>query len=448
MNRYKKKDNELAIVHKANRIMLDDVSSTIENTKQELKELRDELDKLPVDNVSVQKMDILPNENNDSSPENKSSDIVINQNQKNNIKPSPSSDWDSVVQTSKTEIESCGFDSNQISLYDLLSPEENLAIQQKLNRPMYERIPWDKWDYGFAFGAGLVGGGLDIFLGTPGFGLQEQMADKNSWIGRQMEEIHNFHNKFPYPNYKAPIDYTEAGKVGGGFHRGLTTGHDLFHPLEGIRQFMDGEFRGFYWKDGEKIFFESSVTKGGTPFQPMNWSDAVLAWMIHMFCDFFSSASLSIPGTSYVYGMDNRALRIFVEKDLYQSGINLRHITLQTIPPTAIEVIIRSYIFFRYHKQTVDPDALTQKKTELLTVAHSISAGFNIGKVIVMEDPLLINIPQLIALSKTLIQLVLQEYNRNSFFRKALRNLSDLQKTQQEYETLVNNSLSTVIVLQ
>lgn len=452
MSTYKEKDNEFAIVHTSNKIMLDDLKNGIKNTKQELKTLSDEIDQIPIENISVQELERVIDEIEGQA---------ANKN-RNNIKSSPSSDWGATVEASKKEIEQHGIDPNQLFLSDLLSPEENLAIQQKLNRPMYERIPWDKWDYGFAFGSGLVAGGLDIFLGTPGFGLQEQMADKNSWIGRHLDEFHDKHSsgKYSFTPKSAPIDYTEKGKVGGPSHRGLTTGHDLFHPLEGIRQFMDGEFRGFYWKDGEKIFFESSVTKGGTPFQPMDWNDAVLAWMIHMCCDFFSSTSLPIPGTSYIYGMDNRELRVLVERELYQrvikkdgnkkifAGINLRHLTLQTIPPTAIEVILRLYVFFRYHKQAVDPDALTQKKTELLAVAHSISAGVNIGKIIIMHDPVLINMPQLIALSKNLIQLILQEYNRNSFFRKVLRNLSDLQKTQQEYETLLDNNLSTAIVLQ
>lgn len=436
VDKYKEKNNELAIVQKANQLMIDDIGNNLEKTKKEFKELIEESDELFVDNVSLQKSDSALDEINSQADELPEAAISIND---NISKSSLSSDWDSIVKVSKREIESHGINPDQLFLYDLLSLEENLAIQEILNRPMYERIPWDKWDYGFAFGSGLIGGGLDIFLGTPGLGLQEQLADKNSWIGGQMQRIHNLH-----PG-DAPIDY-QGTHFGGGFHRGLTTGHDLFRPLEGIRQFMDGEFGGFYWANGKKYFIESAVNQYGKIYQPMSLGEAVLAWIIHMFCDFFSSSSLPIPGTSFIYAMDNRQLRIFVEQDLYQSGINLRHLVLQTIPPTAIEVIIRSYIFFRYRKQTVDPDALMQKKTELLAVAHSVCAGFNIGKVIITEDPLLINIPQLVALSRTLFKLVVQEYSRNSSFSKALRNLKDLRTTQQEYEFLLDKELSTIIL--
>jgi len=419
-----KKDNELAIVHEANRHKLDKLKKNVKDTKDDIKKLITDVDELLGNDTTV----------------------ILTQ-QKTNFRstfnaPNSSLNWKEIVKASTEEIKASGLDPEQLSSYDLLSPAELSLIQQKLNRPLYERIPWDKWDYRFAFGAGLVGGGLDIFLGTPGFGLQAQMADKDSWIGSIFE---NIHKKHPLGD---PIDYT-GKNFGGIYHRGLSSGHDLLRPLEGIRQFKDGLFRGYYWANGEKILFESFTTPGGVPFKPRElWGASILAWSLHMICDFFSTTSLPIPGTSYFREINNRDLRIFVQKDLYEHGINLRHLVLQTVAPFFIEVFIRSYIYFRYHKQTLDPDALLQKKLELLTVGHSISTGFNIGKIIIMQDPTMLNMPQLIALSKTLIQLVLKEYKRNSFSKKVLRNLGDLRKTRQEYEALVNNNLPTAIVLQ
>jgi hypothetical protein len=431
MNTFSKKDNELAIVHTSNKIMLDDLKKEVINTKRDMKLLLSEIDDLPVKNISTQELGNIIDEFDKRSITSASANIIANY----------ASDWESTLLASQKEIISHGIDPDEIYIDDLLSPEENYAIQQKLNRPLYDRIPWDKWDYIFSFGAGLIGGGLDIFLGTPGSGLQAQMADKNSWIGSQMEKIHHLHP------VDAPIDY-QGKHFGGGYHRGLTKAHDLFRPLEGIRQFMDGEFRGFYWVDGKKYFIESSVNQFGKSYQTMDFGDAVLAWMIHMFCDFFSSTSLPIPGTSYIYGMDNRDLRVLVEKDIYQSGINLRHLVLQTIPTISIELILRSYVLFRYHNKIVNSDALTQKKTELLAVGHSVCAGFNIGKVIVLSDPLLINLPQLFALSKTLIRLALQESKRNSFYNKTLRNLKELHQTQKKFENLIEKELPEPIILQ
>jgi len=452
MSEHKKRNNELAIVHAANRIMLEDINSTVEKTKKELKILLDEVNKLPVDNIDVENLELPLNEINEPLLDNQSVNAALNQDKINNLKQSITPDWDSIVQVSKKEIADPWLNPDQLFLYDLLSPEENIAIHEYLNRPLYERISWDKWDYVFAFGIGLTGGIFDIFLGTPGFGLQKQMVDKTTWVGSQMEKIHNLH-----PG-GATVDY-QGKKFGGAYHRGLSPGHDLFQVCEGIRQFKDGEFRGWYWVNGKKYFFESSVNQFGKDYEPMCWGEAVLAWMTHMFCDFFSTTSLPIPVTSYLYGIDNRELRVFVEKDLYQryvykegkrinAGINLRHLVLQTIAPLSIEVIIRCYIFFRYHKQTIDQDALEQKKLELLTIGHAVSTGFNLGKIYLTKDPLLINIPQIVALSKTLMKLVLQEYNRNSFYGKVQRNLKDLRQTQQQYEYLIEKGLSENIILQ
>jgi len=286
MSEHKKRNNELAIVHAANRIMLEDINSTVENTKKELKILLDEVDKLPVDNIDVENIELPLNEINEPLLDNQSVNAALNQDKINNLKQSITPDWDSIVQVSKKEIADPWLNPDQLFLYDLLSPEENIAIHEYLNRPLYERISWDKWDYVFAFGIGLTGGIFDIFLGTPGFGLQKQMVDKTTWVGSQMEKIHNLH-----PG-GATVDY-QGKKFGGAYHRGLSPGHDLFQVCEGIRQFKDGEFRGWYWVNGKKYFFESSVNQFGKDYEPMCWGEAVLAWMTHMFCDFFSTTSSS-----------------------------------------------------------------------------------------------------------------------------------------------------------
>lgn len=434
----KKTDNELSIVHTANKSDIGKLNKQFTETKLAMERLNHKVDEILADNISAQELEELIDEVN--GPSNDVNTIDTFRNKCQGIKTPFFPDWESLVQASKLKLESQGIDPDQISSYDLLSPEENYAIQQSLNRPLYERLPWDKWDYIFAFGTGVIAGVIDIFLGTPHYGLQKQMEDPNSWIGSYMEKVHKLH-----PD-GAPPDY--LGKhFGGAYHRGRSTGHDLLRPIEGIRQFMDGEFRGFYWVNGEKHFVESLVNQQGNLYQPKDLCAGVLGWMVHNFCDFFSATSLAIPGTSYLYGVDSREVRIFVEKDLYQNGINLRHLVLETIAPLSIEIIIRSYIFFRYRAGKVNQDALEQKKYELLTVGHAISAGINVGKVIIMEDPLLMNIPQIMALSKNLIRLVLKEYGRNSLTNKALRNLRDLRKAQQEYGELLNGGLPEIIVL-
>jgi len=328
------------------------------------------------------------------------------------------------------------------SAFDLLPTEKLQKIYAHLNRPAYKRLSWDKWDYGFVFGVGIAAGCLDIFLGTPRMGLQAQMSDKSTWIGSQMDSIHGLHS----PN--APIDY-QGEHFGGPYHRGLTTGHDLLRPLSGIRQFMNGEFSGFYWVNGQKIAVESAVNQFGSSYTPMGLGAAILAWMVHMFADFVSTTSLPIPGTSFVQGVNNHRLRQFVQRDLYQHGINLRHVVLQTIPPLFIEVVLRSYAYLRFKGLRENPDALAQKKMELLTVGHMICGGFNVGKVVLMNDPTQINVPQMMALARTMFRLACMEYKRNSFAGRIIRNTEemqlDLDVLYADSKELISKNISTPI---
>jgi hypothetical protein len=328
--------------------------------------------------------------------------------------------WESALDMARKTLELNSINSQGLTSFDLLTPEELTSINQQLNRPMYERLAWDKWDYIMAFGAGIAGGALDIFVGTPGHGLQKMMGDKDTWIGSTMEKIHGKHAT------GAPIDY-QGDHFRGGDHRGRTTGHDLLRPLEGIRQFMDGTFRGSYWYNGQQFTIESATNQYGNPYDTMGMGSAAFAWMTHMACDFFSSKSLPIPGTSYLNNIDSHAVRHFVQEDLYKHGVNLKHLALQTLPPLLIEVAIRIYVHLRYRKMGLHPEALEQKKIELLAVAHGTCTAFNVGKVILMEDPTLLNMPQIMALARTLFKLWLAEFNRNALSRKVERNVQELQ---------------------
>ena len=261
-----------------------------------------------------------------------------------------------------------------------------------------------------------------------------------------MERIHSMHPA------GAPIDF--QGKIAGqsfrgkfGFHRGLSAGHDLLRPLEGIRQFKDGVFRGVFWKDGVKHVVESAVNENGAAYGSMGWAAAVLAWLCHIACDFFSSTSLPIPGTSWLRELPRHDVRSFIQNSVYQEGINLRHLTLQVIAPLAVEVGIRSYVAIRYRRIDAPEDAIEQKKRELLAVSHALTVAMNVGKVVVMKNPLLLNVPALLALLRNVLGLVILEQKRNSFVHKASRNVTELRKSQDDIEKMIDARIPTPVLL-
>ena len=256
------------------------------------------------------------------------------------------------------------------------------------------------------------------------------MNDKETWLAQTMEKIHGWHSG------GAPADY-QGPHFGGPGHRGLSPAHDILRMLSGIKQFHDGVFRGYYWVNGVKVVVETATNQFGTPYDPMGWGHAVCAWMVHIFCDFFSSHSLPLPGTSFFQGIDSHAVRQFVQRDLYQHGITLRHLALQTIPPLLIEMAIRVYIWLRYRNSGLDVEAVEQKKYELLTVGHSICTSFNVGKVILLNDPSMLNMPEMMAFVRSIFKLALKEQFRTSSFQKAKRNLAELQREAKALEDQV-----------
>ena len=338
-------------------------------------------------------------------------------------------DWEATVEEARKHLRSSNINFEGNQTFDLLSLDEMAEINTHLSRPTYGRIPWDRWDFMFSFVAGIAGGLTDVVMGTPGHFVQQAVADKNHWLGGLMERVHAMH-----PG-GAPIDY-QGPHFGGRHHRGLTIGHDLARPLAGIQQFRDGVFRGSYYTDGVKHVVEAASNRLGRPFQPMTWAGAVLAWLIHNFCDFFSSASLPIPGTSWFYESPSREIRVLVQREMYQQGINLRHLTLQTLSPFVVEVIVRCYLFARYRTHLKD-DAFNQKRAELFSTAHALSLGFNMGKVVLLQNPLLINMPQVIALMLHLGRLVLLESKRTGYSAIVHRNVREFKMNQTALEQIL-----------
>ena len=349
------------------------------------------------------------------------------------------SSWTKSVRDAKEYLQTKGHPV-PTSLSSLLTAEEDAEISEYLNRPLYERIPWDKWDYLVAFGAGLAGAAIDVLLATPGKFGEKAVADKSNWMGQWAEDVHSRHAD------GAPIDY-QGKHFGGSYHRGLSPGHDLFRPLEGIEQFRDGVFRGTYFADGISHPVETALNQHGVPYKSMGWGSAVLAWLVHLGCDFFSSRSLPIPGTSWLYEMPSREVRVLVQRDLYQNGINLRHLTFQALAPTVVEGGIGVYSALRYRNSDMPKDALLQKRLELLVLGHTLVTAVNVGKVVILEDPTMLNVPAILALLRRLFHVIVLEQRRNSFITKLARNVSDLERSQAEIERVVLSRLSSPVLL-
>ena len=91
--------------------------------------------------------------------------------------------WNDTLRDAAGQLSLRGIDAPR-SVVELLSEDENKKIDAYLNRPLYRRLPWDKWDFLCAFGVGIAGAAIDLLLGTPGRFVQGAM--EKGWLRDSM----------------------------------------------------------------------------------------------------------------------------------------------------------------------------------------------------------------------------------------------------------------------
>jgi len=449
-------DNNLSVVNKANEIKLNKINAEIKEAK------------IDIDLISTDLFKALEESSKNSKEEVKILESILEEPIQKICTTNTNDDetWEQTVTKSKNFLIRQSIDPNEIFHYNLIPKEELFKIIDYLDRPMYDRIKWDKYDFLVCFGAGILGGLIDIYACTafpsgntsinpkaPKIGLEKLMANKDSWLGKIMEDIHAQHPGNAAIDFTGtqsiikPDGVTSTISIGGPYHRGMSSGHDLFRIFNCVKQLYLGKFQGVAYRDGVGYLFESTVNSKGNPFVPMDIGNAFLNCIIHLFCDYFSTTSLPIPGTTWLRESSNRDIRELVMKELYEKGIHLRHLTLQFIPPIVVSVLIIIYFYFRYFDKNVPREAKIQKISELLALSHSITCAINVGKVYIMNDPYQLNIPQVVAACLSIASVIFLETGRNNFIKKFERNNNDLMKDLKDLEEKINIKISNEIIL-
>ena len=183
---------------------------------------------------------------------------------------------------------------------------------------------------------------------------------------------------------RLPIDYMGTG-FGGRAHRVKSAGHDLARPIEAIKQIMAGEFRSTAWHTGV-----ATPVAFGDKFQDIDSAaEAALRLAQHLLADVITPMSLPIPGLSFPYESDSKALRDFA-LHAYNglsagSGWNVRNgIALPAMTVLVTEIVIRTYVHLDHYQQTGTARLdlpHTRRRNELLLAAHSLVSAISLGKV-------------------------------------------------------------------
>lgn len=324
-----------------------------------------------------------------------------------------------------------GMDVDSLDYHSLVSENELESIINDLNRPLPRREKWRKSDFVAVFIAAGIGSLADFVLGTRDNKLTGTGSKFSDWLNQ-------FHNHAG----GGPIDYQGAG-FGGGFHRGLSRGHDILRFIEGIMMFKNGEFVGIRHIEGEAVKVVSKVNQYGTPYEQLSALEAIVKYAQHMFADLLSTCSLPFPGSSFLAECDNRQLRKFAA-DMYQNGFNMKNIIIQSVSAIIIEVIIRIYFSiqsvrdymneielerdysnFEAVKRFMKPQS-KEKLNEMLLVAHAIVMAINVGKVVIKKAPWEINVAEIISVFKYGVKVVKAASQRNSEYAKLIRNADEI----------------------
>ncbi|MFD7011708.1 hypothetical protein [Rhodococcus jostii] len=268
-----------------------------------------------------------------------------------------------------------------IDLDNALTPEQRAGFDRWRAR---QRSPWDRDDV-LAVGFATVLGVAALWYDTAIDGAVAQglgATRKTGWM-RAWERA----------GKRLPIDYTGPG-FGGRAHRVRSPGHDLVRPFEALRQIRAGEFRGVRWEYGDK----HDVTVGGRFREVDSLPEALVLWAQHLAADLVTSMSLPMPGSSWLYALDNRALRTFAH-EVYLgtsagNGLNVRSgLLTPSLSVITTEVILRTHVHARACAATGSArlDEREQaRRSELLLAAHSLvglaSAGKTLGRMIVLDD--------------------------------------------------------------
>ncbi len=183
---------------------------------------------------------------------------------------------------------------------------------------------------------------------------------------------------------RLPIDYMGPG-FGGRAHRVKSAGHDLARPIEAIKQIMAGEFSGTAWHTGV-----ATPVIVPDKFQDVDSaSEAALRLAQHLLADVITPMSLPIPGMSFLYESDSKALRDFA-LHAYNglsagNGWNVRNgIALPAMTVLVTEILIRTYVHLDLYQQTGTARLELphkRRRNELLLAAHSLVSAISLGKI-------------------------------------------------------------------
>lgn len=255
-------------------------------------------------------------------------------------------------------------------------------IIQKLNIN-YLDDSWSKADWAIVFIASTVGTIADVLINQtkvlkPVENKIKTFLQTNPKVNNLKRQLDTFSNSFRNGD-SAPIDFQDFDMAGlKSVHEIYSFGHDPLRFIEGIAQFITGNYRGV---DKFGVIIDA---KFGSPIE--NVFFAVISYVAHMLSDFLNAQGLPYPGASLLMQFGDDKVRSKVTAAYRSQLINTRTAIYQGLPCLLISLIIHSYAIYDNYVNTGKINLLIGKNTKyqpMLLLANATVALENISVVTV-----------------------------------------------------------------
>jgi hypothetical protein len=319
--------------------------------------------------------------------------------------------WDDLVQLSKTNPRSRGIDPEALEWEDLLDAETIRRINQRFNSSFVDKICLDSYDLCAAVAAGLIGALADFLVvripksidyvgnlqrGSPlSTFLRDQSVPHDNWLGRYCKA-----------SFDRVADVPTSG-FSPSTHRLQTFAHDpLLGPVVGVIDILRGGMTTVS-RDGQVAFIP------GGPAQ-YNVLSAMTTEVLHLMSDVFTPMGVPAPLWSLgpladfgALGPDDQTIGELA-RGMYVDGYDFRHFLTMSTSVAAVGYVLRGYFFLRRRfdeeygrliqaessSGTVDSRNHPRMRSMEL-VGHLVATAANAGKASVYGgNPLAINYAQ------------------------------------------------------
>jgi hypothetical protein len=319
--------------------------------------------------------------------------------------------WDGLVQLSKSNLRSRGIDPEALEWEDLLKPETIQTINRRFSSSFVDKIDLDSYDVCAAVVAGLIGALADFLVvripksidyvgnlqrGSPlSTFMRDQSVPHDNWLGRYCKA-----------SFDRVADVPTSG-FSPSTHRLQTFAHDpLVGPVVGVVDILRGGMTTIS-RGGHVVFIP------GGPGQ-YNVLSAMTTEVLHLMSDMFTPMGVPAPMWTLgpladfgALGPDDQTIGELA-RGMYVDGYDFRHFLTMSTSVAAVGYVLRGYFSLRRRfdeeygrlvkaeasSGTVDSRNHPRMRSMEL-VGHLVATAANAGKVSIYGgNPLAINYAQ------------------------------------------------------